>query len=411
MTTADAPWPRAIILVDMNAFFASVEQLDHPEWQGRPVAVTNGQRGSTIITCSYEARAWGIRTGMRPGAARRLCPELIQAPSRPRRYVRVSSAIMQALESITPDIEIFSIDEAFLDVTRCQRLLGPPPQIARQVKRTVLHTSGVLCSVGVSGDKSTAKFAAKLHKPDGLTVIPPWEAEEALREAPVTALCGINKGIGGYLQERGVTRCGDMRKLPVSELGRRFGNLGRRIWLMAQGRDPERLITEVAAPRSLGHGKVIPPATAEREVLLTYYRHMSEKVACRLRRHRLAAQAFFIGLRIRELWLKGTARIAEPTDDGGIIYAQCIAFLDHCWRGEGCYQVQVTALEPRPARQQPGLFSVDNDKREGLNRVMDAVNERYGEYTLAPARLLRRSDMPDVIAPAWKPGGHRQTIK
>jgi DNA polymerase-4 len=137
---------------------------------------------------------------------------------------------------------------------------------------------------------------------------------------------------------------------------------------------------------------------------------MSEKVAYRLRRHRLRAQSFFIGLRIRELWLKGAARVAEPTDDGRIIYAQCIAFLGQCWRGEGCYQVQVTALEPRPAQQQLGLFSVDDGKREGLNRVMDAVNERYGEYTLTPARLLRRSDMPNVIAPAWKPSGHRQTI-
>ena len=222
MTTADTLWPRAIILMDMNAFFASVEQLDHPEWQGRPIAITNGRRGSTIITCSYEARAWGIKTGMRLKEARRYCPELIQAPSRPQRYVKVSTAIMQALQRFTPDIEIFSVDEAFLDITRCQQLLGSPAVIARQVKQTVLQTSGILCSVGVSGDKTTAKYAAKLHKPDGLTIIPPWEAEEALKDAPVTALCGINKGIGAYLQQRGVSYCGEMKNIPVSELGRRF---------------------------------------------------------------------------------------------------------------------------------------------------------------------------------------------
>ncbi|MEN8214318.1 MAG: DNA polymerase IV [Pseudomonadota bacterium] len=410
MTTAETPWPRAIILVDMNAFFASVEQLDHPGWQGRPIAITNGLRGSTIITCSYEARAWGVKTGMRLKEARRLCPELIQAPSQPKRYVDVSIRIMQALEAITPDIEVFSVDEAFLDVTRCQQLLGAPPVIARQVKQTVLRTSGILCSVGVSGDKSTAKYAAKLHKPDGLTVIAPWEAEEALRDAPVTALCGINKGIGEYLRQRGVTHCGEMKKLPVSELARRFGNLGRRIWLMAQGKDPEGLITQVAAPKSLGHGKVIPPGTGEHQVLLTYYRHMSEKVGYRLRKYRLRAQTFYIGLRIRERWLKETARVAEPTDDGAIIYMQCVAFLNRRWHGEGCYQVQVTALDPRPAQQQQSLFTADNSKREGVNRVMDAINERYGEYTLAPVRLLQRSDMPNVIAPAWKPHGHRQTI-
>ncbi|MEA3303608.1 MAG: DNA polymerase IV [Pseudomonadota bacterium] len=410
MTTADTPWPRAIILMDMNAFFASVEQLDHPEWQGRPIAITNGRRGSTIITCSYEARAWGIKTGMRLKEARRHCPELIQAPSRPRRYVRVSTAIMQALQAFTPDIEIFSVDEAFLDITRCQLLLGSPAVIARQVKQTVLQTSGILCSVGVSGDKTTAKYAAKLHKPDGLTIIPPWEAEEALRNAPVTALCGVNKGIGGYLQQHGVTYCGEMKNIPVSVLARRFGNPGRRIWLMAQGKDPEAVITEIAAPKSMGHGKVIPPDTSERSVLLTYYRHMSEKVGYRLRKHHLRAQSFYIGLRTGQQWLKSRARVAEPTDDGEIIYIQCIAFLNHHWHGEGCFQVQVTALDPQPAQQQQSLFTVDNGKREEVNRVMDAINERYGEYTLTPVRLLERSDMPNVIAPAWKPNGHRQTI-
>ena len=124
------PWERAIILVDMNAFFASIEQLDRPEWRGRPLAVTNGLTGTCIITCSYEARAYGIKTGMRLKEGRKLCPDLIQCPARPQRYATVSSNIMQALQDITPDIEVFSVDEAFLDVTHCQRLLGPPERIA-----------------------------------------------------------------------------------------------------------------------------------------------------------------------------------------------------------------------------------------------------------------------------------------
>ena len=128
-------WPCAIMLVDMNAFFASIEQHDHPEWRGRPVAITNGRQGSCIITCSYEARAYGIRTGMRLKKARRLCPELIQCPARPDRYAATSVAIMRALQDITPDIEVFSVDEAFLDVTHCQRLLGTPPRMARMAKQ------------------------------------------------------------------------------------------------------------------------------------------------------------------------------------------------------------------------------------------------------------------------------------
>ncbi len=150
-------WPRAIILVDMNAFFCGVEQADHPEWQGRPIGITNGEQGTCIITSSYEARAYGVRTGMRVREAKAICPGFIQIPSRPERYAEVSTNIMHALTDITPDVEVFSVDEAFLDISHCRRLLGAPPRVARLVKQTVQEASGgVLCSVGVSGDKTTA---------------------------------------------------------------------------------------------------------------------------------------------------------------------------------------------------------------------------------------------------------------
>ncbi len=403
-------WPRAIVLVDMNAFFASIEQRDHPEWRGRPVAITNGRQGTCIITCSYEARAYGIKTGMRLREARRLCPELIQCPAHPERYAATSAAIMAVLQDITPDIEVFSVDEAFLDVTHCQRLLGTPLRMARLAKRKVFEVSGVLCSVGVSGDKTTAKFAAKLDKPDGLTVIPPWEAAGRLRDVPVTGLCGIAEGIGGFLAEHGVRTCGDMKRLPVSVLARRFGNPGRRIWYMCQGEDPENLQCEVPAPKSIGHGKVVPPNTRDRELLLTYLLHMSEKVGARLRRHGLQATTFFIGLRTVEGWLGGKRRCALPTDDGRRIMTLCQSVLRENWVGQGVHQVQVTALGPIEAGKQGELFDAMDETRGELNAVMDEVNRRYGEFALAPARLLGRSSMPNVIAPAWKPHGHRQTI-
>lgn len=403
-------WPRAILLVDMNAFFASIEQRDRPEWRGRPVAITNGRQGTCIITCSYEARAYGIKTGMHLKKARRLCPELIQCPAHPERYAATSAAIMTALRDISPDIEVFSVDEAFLDVTHCQRLLGTPLRMARLAKRRVFEASGVLCSVGVSGDKTTAKFAAKLDKPDGLTVIPPWEAAERLRDVPVTGLCGIAEGIGGFLAEHGVRTCGDMRRLPVSVLARRFGNPGRRIWYMCQGADPENLQREVPAPKSIGHGKVVPPDTRDRELLLTYLLHMSEKVGARLRRHGLQAATFYIGLRTAEGWVGGKRHCALPTDDGQRIMVLCRTVLRENWSGQGVHQVQVTALEPVEAGSQRDLFDAPDEARSEVNSVMDAVNRRYGEFALAPARLLGRSSMPNVIAPAWKPEGHRQTI-
>lgn len=410
-----AVWPRAIILVDMNAFFASVEQRDHPELQGRPIGITNGVTGTCIITSSYEARAYGIKTGMHVKEAKRLCPDFIQIPARPQRYAQVSTAIMDALTTITPDMEVFSVDEAFLDVTHCQNLSGSPEQIAQNTKAVVYEASGVLCSVGVSGDKTTAKYAAKLHKPDGLTIIPPWDAAKRLYDVPVTDLCGIAGGIGRYLAERGVITCGQMAKLPVSELGRRFGNIGRRIWLMAQGLDPAPVETRVAPPKSIGHGKVMPPGTRDASVMLTYLEHMSFKVGTRLRRHQLVAQTYFIGLRTDLGWIGGHYKTAHATDDGTLLMALCRCMLAECWSGEGVSQVQVTALDPQPSEGQLDLFTVAThdvrrDRANAVNAVMDAINRRYGEFTVAPARLLYRSDMPNVIAPAWKPYGHRQTI-
>ena len=186
--------------------------------------------------------------------------------------------------------------------------------MGKMIKALVWDVSGLLCSVGLSGDKTTAKFAGKQKKPDGLTIIPPWEARDRLKDVPVMELCGVNKGIAGFLAKRGAFTCGDVARLPVSVLGKRFGHPGRRIWQMCRGEDPVPVETKIDPPKSLGHGKVMPPDTTDRDIIYMYLIHIAE------------------------------------------------------------------------------------------------VNNRYGEFTLTRAALMHRSDMPNVIAPAWKPYGHRQTI-
>jgi len=403
-------WPRAIILIDMDAFFASIEQRDFPDLRGKAIGVTNGMQGSTIITSSYEARAHGIKTGMRVKEARRLCPDFIQRPSRPEVYAETSTRIMYALQRVTPDIEVFSVDEAFLDVTHCQRLHGTPARMLRMARQIVHEVSGITCSAGLSGDKTTAKFAAKLNKPDGSGIIPPWEARERLHDVPATKLCGIADGIGRFLAEHGARTCGEVGQLPVSVLARRFGNLGRRIWLMCRGEDPDTIHCDVAAPKSIGHGKVVPPGTKDKQTILTYLMHMSEKVASRLRRHGMAADHFLIGIKTNFGWLGDKPRLAGPTDDGRAIFLLCRKVISDYWHGEAISQVQVTALNPQRKGGQLELFAEADPKRDETNRVMDRVNERYGESVVAPGRLLQRSTMPNVISPAWKPFGHRKTI-
>ena len=407
--TKQKPWPRAVILVDMDAFFAAIEQLDQPSLRGRPVAITNGLRGTCIITCSYEARARGVKTGMRLAEARRRCPGLVQRAARPVRYAEVSRRIMRALHDITPDLEVFSVDEAFLDVTRCQRLWGSPAQMGELTRQRVRAAAGLSCSVGVSGDKTTAKYAAQRHKPGGIGVIPPWQARATLHDVPVTELCGINRGIGRFLAERGVHTCGDMARLPIGVLGQRFGNPGRRIWYMCHGADPEPVHGNVPPPRSIGHGKVMPPDTRDPALIHTYLLHMTEKVAARLRLHEMAAQTFAFGLRTQPGWIGGKRRSRLPCNDGRSLLALGRQAIADCWQGQGVFQIQVTALDPRPARGQLDLF--DQAETHAGDAAMDAVNQRYGEFCLAPARLLQRSDMPNVISPAWRPFGHRQTIQ
>lgn len=403
-------WPRAIILIDMDAFFASVEQRDFPELRNKPVGVTNGMQGSTVITSSYEARAYGIKTGIRVKEAKRLCPAFIQRSSRPEVYAETSCNIMYALQQVTPDIEVFSVDEAFLDVTHCQQLHGTPARMAYMTQRIVDQVSGITCSVGLSGDKTTAKFAAKLHKPRGIGIIPPWEAKERLHDVPVTKLCGIADGVGRFLANYGVHSCGEVGQLPISVLAKRFGNIGRRIWLMCQGEDPDNIHPDVAAPKSIGHGKVVPPGTKDKEVILTYLMHMSEKVAMRLRRHEMEANHFLVGVKTDFGWLGDKPRLATPSDDGRVIFLLCRNTLKQYWRGEAIKQVQVTALNPQIKGGQLDMFSEQHLKRDLANQVMDKINNRYGESVVAPGRMLKRSTMPNVISPAWKPFGHRKTI-
>ena len=410
-------WDRAIIHVDMNAFFASVEQRDYPQLKGRPIGVTNGLTGTCVITSSYEARAHGVRTGMRVRQAKQICPGFIQRPARPEVYAQTSTTIMESFLNITPDVEVFSCDEAFLDITKVQKLHGGDPvAIARKVKQHVYTVSGVKCSLGLSGDKTTSKYAAKLEKPDGFTVIEPWNAARELAGAPVTDLCGVNKGIGRFLADYGVFTCGDMRKIPVSVLGRRFGNPGRRIWLMAQGADPEPVKLEVCAPKSIAHGKVMPPNTTDKARIIMYLEHMSCKVGARLRKNDLEASVFLFGIRTPDNergWLSAKYRHNPATQDTKVIISLAMRFFDTSYRNHACWQVLINALDPKPARRQIDLFTGYSEKQDSLCTAMDKINEKYGEFTVAPSRLINRSDMPNVISPAWKPNsvaGHRQTI-
>lgn len=405
----DKPWERMIALIDMNAFFASVEKLDFPKLRDVPVGVTNGLMGTTIITSCYLAREKGIRLGTKVYDAKRIDPNFVQRASRPERYAQISRNIMKALQKVTPDVEIFSVDEAFLDLTHCQRLYGSPENVIKKIKEVMREaTNGLPFSIGLAGDKTTAKFAAKRGGMHSIAIIHPDDAETALANAPVTAICGINRGIARHLQARGVTTCGQMKNIPISEM-RRWGNQGRRLWLACQGKDPMKVANDISDPKSLGHGKVLPPNTSDETTLQIFMSHMAHKVAARLRKNKLKAKTFSVGLRasdgVNKFWIGGQFQM-QATNDTQPLLDICKELIEKRWTNEVISHVHITALDPEPLGGQMDMFfspTKEDARREHENQVIDAINDKYGEFAVCSAPLVNRTKMPNVISPAWKP--------
>tara|TARA_Y100000768_G_scaffold385192_1_gene370797 strand:- start:14695 stop:15912 length:1218 start_codon:yes stop_codon:yes gene_type:complete len=402
---------KIFIHVDMNAFFASIEQRDFPQLSGMPVAVTNGRHGSCIITCSYEARAFGIKTGMKIYEGKRICPHLIQRPSRPKVYAATSTRIMNILQRVTPDIQIYSVDEAFLELTNCMKIYKKIDNVVYKIKDLIYESENLKCSIGISYSKSLAKYASKINKPDGITFINRQNYHKYLDNAPVDKLCGVSKGIKKFLNYHGVYKCSDMHKIPISILSNRFGNIGRKIWLMANGNDFEGLISDPLNPKSIGHGKVLMPNTKDRYLIKKIFLKMSAKLSSRLRKSNYESNIFLIGIKIKAGWIQRKMKLEKPTHNQNDIFNLCRIYLNMFDKNIGIYQIQVTALNPNEKNRQNDFFNQNNKDNSILDRALDRINDRFGQDTVKPARLKSEdTDSPDVIAPAWRPDGFRKSV-
>ena len=401
---------KIFIHVDMNAFFASIEQRDFPKLLGMPVAVTNGKHGSCIITCSYEARAFGVKTGMRLHDGKKICPHLIQRPSRPNVYASTSTNIMSILENITPDIQIYSVDEAFLELTNCMKIYKNIDEVVYKIKDLIYSSENLKCSIGVSYNKSLAKFASKLNKPDGITFITRKNYHKYLDNAPINKLCGVSNGITKFLNSHGVYKCSDMKRIPISILSNRFGNIGKKIWLMANGNDFEGLTLDPIHPKSLGHGKVLMPNTKNLYTIRKNFLKMSVKLSKRLRDSGYVSNKFLVGIKIKAGWIQKKMKLDQPTCNQSVIFKLCEFYLDMLDKNIGIYQIQVTAINPIQKNIQADLFNQMTEKDNCL-RVVDGINKRFGKDIVGPARLKPDiQDSPDVIAPSWRPKGYRKSV-
>src|SRR6185436_3827868 len=267
---------RIILHVDMDAFYASIEQRDQPTLQGRPVIVgadPKGGRGRGVVAaCSYEARKFGVRSALPISQAWKLCPQGAYVPVRMDRYVEVSRQVMEVLHRFTNLVEPLSIDEAFLDVSGSTALFGSPEQIARAIKKQIREATALCASVGVAPNKFVAKIASDLKKPDGLVIVKQEDVEDFLRDLPISRLWGVGPKTEQRLHELGIQTIGDLRAKPQ----------GAHLHELAYGRDNRPVVPDWEA-RSVSNETTFEEDTADRKLLLRTLRSLSESVGRRLR--------------------------------------------------------------------------------------------------------------------------------
>jgi DNA polymerase-4 len=384
-----------ILHVDMDAFYASVEQRDRPELRGRPVLVGGlGGRG-VICAASYEARAFGVHSAMPTATARRLCPQGVFLPLRMAHYARVAWQIREVFFSFTPLVEPLSLDEAFLDVRGCEGLFGRAPEVARAIKGRIKTEMGLVASVGVAANKLLAKLAGDVGKPDGLVILPPEQAAAFLAALPVSRLWGVGARCEQRLGVLGVHTVGQLAALPEQVLASRFGDAGRHLWELAHGRD-ERAVVPDREAKSLSTETTFAQDVGDPETLRACLLGLVEHLAARLRQAGLRART--VELKVRSSDFRTRTRsmsLTEPTNRTDVVWRAALGLLQKSLRREvlpvRLLGVGATALT-RDAAVQASLFDDGVAERQAsLDRAVDAIRGQFGAAALQRGSHLDRA--------------------
>ncbi|MGH8012251.1 MAG: DNA polymerase IV [Candidatus Binataceae bacterium] len=384
-----AGWRRVIAHADMDAFYASVEQLDHPEWRDKPLIVGGSSRRGVVTSASYPARAFGVHSAMPTAQAHQLCPHAIFVHGRMERYAQVSRQVREVFDSFTPAVEPLSLDEAFLDLTGTERLMGAPIDVARALKQHVLERTGLVVSVGLAPTKMAAKILSDLSKPDGLLCVGPDELSAFLEPLAVERLWGVGRVTLARMHQLGIRTIGELARHDRGDLRVRFGSFGAHLHELANGRDPRPVIADWRR-KSYGEENTFEhdlelDSLELRRVLIAH----GEALAHRLRADGVQAGTVVLKLKLarplgggRYPIVTRSLSLETPSDDGARISAIAIALLARADHNEKVrlVGVQVHNLE-RADPAQLGLFdmSAAAASRHGrLNRALDAVTERFG---------------------------------
>jgi len=393
----------------MNAFFASVEQQCNPELQGKAIAVIGAAKRTVITTCSYEARAFGVKTGMNSWEAKQKCPDLIFVVGNNRKYTYTSTQIINIMREYTPLVEVFSIDEAFLDISGSLSLFGSPERIAHLVKARIKHQFGLTCSVGIAPNKLLAKLASDMQKPDGLTIIRPGEVASVMERVPIKDLCGIGAKTGKQLANLGIKTCGDLGRFPVHILKRKFGVTGERLHLMGLGMDDSPVVPEEEAEevKSVGHSTTLDKDISERPEIQMYLLQLSEMVGRRARRYQVGGKTVTLTIRYPD-FTTFSRQESRPnyTNNSDEIYLAALKLLDSIELAQPVRLLGVKLSNLQHHTEQLPLFPGER-KKALLANAMDAVNNKFGDFSVTFGSLLGNEGGSKVISPAWRPEGLR----
>jgi DNA polymerase IV len=381
---------RTILHVDLDAFFAAVEQRDRPELRGRPVIVggAGGEDSRGVVSAaSYEARTFGIHSAMSLREAYRRCPNGVFLPVDGRRYQIASREVMTILGRFTPQVEPISIDEAFLDVTGSAALFGDGQAIARQIKDDVRGEVGLTASVGVASTKLVAKIASDLRKPDGLVVVASGQEAAFLAPLPISRLWGVGEKTAKVLADYSVRTIGDLAALPPDLIERRFGTHGASLVERARGIDPDP-VHEGDPAKSVGHEHTFDVDTSDPELIERTLLAMADGVAGRLRS--AGVRAATVTVKVRDSSFRTITRqrtLPEPTDLTEPIFRTAVELARPEVRGIRVRLLGVTASN-LGEREQLALFEAAEPRRRRAVEAADSLRRRFGEGTVTRARLL-----------------------
>ena len=375
---------RSILHLDMDAFFAAVEQRDHPELRGRPLLIGHDGPRGVVATASYEARPFGCHSAQPMVTAKRLCPHAIVIPVRGARYREISQQMFKILDEFSPLIEPLSIDEAFLDLTGTERLLGGSEDVARRIKDQIESDLGLTASVGLAHNKFLAKLASDLNKPNGLTIIRPKDVDRVLHPLPITKVWGIGKVTAAKLERLGIRTIGDLHQRPLEWLKQVFGTDGERYFNLIRGADRRPVVADQEA-KSIGQEQTFQVDVANPDEIRRVLFNQVEQVAGRLRKHELQAHAVSLKIRFGDFeTISRSVTLREPTDITLELWQAARGLFDK-WAEhfQPVRLIGVTGERLVKGEGQMDLFgNPDRDRQRQVDRITDRINSKFGHRAI-----------------------------